>query len=60
MYENREDIFYYLTLYNENYAQAAMPEGSEEGILKGIYLFQKGDASRSRRPACSCSAAVPF
>src|SRR5215831_10828400 len=33
MYENREDLFYYLTLYNENYAQAAMPEGSEEGIL---------------------------
>src|SRR5271156_2294366 len=41
MFENREDLFYYLTLYNENYAQAAMPEGSEEGILKGLYLFSK-------------------
>jgi len=41
MYENREDLFYYLTLYNENYPQLAMPEGSEEGILKGIYLFRK-------------------
>ncbi len=41
MYENREDLFYYLTLYNENYEQAAMPEGCEEGILKGIYLLQE-------------------
>ena len=41
MYEHREDLFYYLTLYNENYPQLAMPEGSEAGILKGIYLFRK-------------------
>src|ERR1700749_4346299 len=38
MYGNHEDLFYYLTLYNENYPQLAMPEGSEEGILKGLYL----------------------
>jgi len=48
MYENREDLFYYLTLYNENYAQAAMPEGSEEGILKGIYLFSKSAVAKAK------------
>jgi pyruvate dehydrogenase E1 component len=37
MYQENEDVFYYLTVYNENYAQPAMPEGSQQGILKGIY-----------------------
>jgi pyruvate dehydrogenase E1 component len=37
MYGQNEDVFYYLTLCNENYAQPVMPEGSREGILKGIY-----------------------
>jgi pyruvate dehydrogenase E1 component len=48
MFENREDLFYYLTLYNENYAQPAMPEGSEVGILKGIYLFRKSDVAKPK------------
>ena len=48
MFENREDLFYYLTVYNENYAQAAMPEGSEEGILKGIYLFRKSEVAKPK------------
>ncbi|HEX6774021.1 MAG TPA: pyruvate dehydrogenase (acetyl-transferring), homodimeric type, partial [Acidobacteriaceae bacterium] len=46
--ENREDLFYYLTLYNETYPQAAMPEGCEEGILKGIYLFGKSDLAKAK------------
>jgi pyruvate dehydrogenase E1 component len=37
MYENNEDLFYYITIENENYKQPKMPEGVEEGILKGIY-----------------------
>jgi pyruvate dehydrogenase E1 component len=37
MYQENEDIFYYLTVYNENYPQPAMPEGARDGILKGIY-----------------------
>ena len=41
MYGDDEDIFYYLTLGNENYLMPAMPEGAEEGILKGLYLFSK-------------------
>src|ERR1700761_3717088 len=37
MFEKGEDIFYYLTLYNENLPMPAMPVGAEEGILKGLY-----------------------
>jgi pyruvate dehydrogenase E1 component len=39
MYSDRENIFYYITLYNENYPMPPMPEGVEEGILRGIYKF---------------------
>ena len=39
MYVDGEDIFYYLTVYNENYSMPAMPEGVEDGILKGMYRF---------------------
>ena len=41
-------LFYYLTLYNENYAHPPMPEGSEEGILKGIYLFSKSALAKPK------------
>ncbi len=37
MYVDQEDVFYYLTLMNENYVHPDMPEGSEEGIIKGLY-----------------------
>ncbi|HUA19672.1 MAG TPA: pyruvate dehydrogenase (acetyl-transferring), homodimeric type [Bryobacteraceae bacterium] len=43
MYELMEDRFYYLTIYNENYAQPAMREGVAEGILRGIYRYQASD-----------------
>ncbi len=45
MYDNDEDVFYYLTVHNENYAQPPMPdrEGVEDGILKGIYLFRPNE-----------------
>ncbi len=42
MYEDQEDIYYYLSVMNENYEQPSMPKGVEEGILKGMYLLQKG------------------
>jgi pyruvate dehydrogenase E1 component len=45
MYQEGEDIFYYLTLYNENYAMPAQPPGAEEGILKGLYKFKAGPES---------------
>jgi pyruvate dehydrogenase E1 component len=40
MVTDQEDVFYYLTLLNENYAHPAMPEGAEEGIVKGMYLLK--------------------
>ncbi|HZR20168.1 MAG TPA: pyruvate dehydrogenase (acetyl-transferring), homodimeric type [Verrucomicrobiae bacterium] len=42
MYVDNEDLFYYLTLYNENYPMPAMPENAAEGILKGLYKFRSG------------------
>ena len=43
MYQEMEDRFYYLTVYNENYAQPAMPEGVPDGILRGIYRYQAAE-----------------
>jgi len=42
MYVENEDIFYYLSLYNENYVMPAMPQGTEEGILRGLYKYKAG------------------
>ncbi|MEI7744655.1 MAG: pyruvate dehydrogenase (acetyl-transferring), homodimeric type [Chloroflexota bacterium] len=39
MYGDGEDVFYYVTVYNENHAQPAKPEGVDEGIVKGLYRF---------------------
>ena len=44
MYQNNESVFYYLTVGNENYSHPAMPEGSQEGILRGLYRFSHGQA----------------
>ncbi|HZV35304.1 MAG TPA: pyruvate dehydrogenase (acetyl-transferring), homodimeric type, partial [Verrucomicrobiae bacterium] len=40
MYEKGEELFYYLTLYNEKYSMPQMPDGCREGILKGLYKFK--------------------
>ena len=42
MFTEQEDVFYYLTLMNENYQHPAMPEGAEEGILRGLYKLRAG------------------
>ena len=44
MYQNQEDVFYYLTVMNENYTHPAMPKGAEEGIIKGMYKFSASKA----------------
>jgi pyruvate dehydrogenase E1 component len=44
MIGEQEDIFYYLTLLNENYHHPAMPEGAEEGILQGMYLLRSAES----------------
>ncbi len=47
MYQEGEPVFYYLTVMNENYAHPAMPEGSQEGIVKGMYLLR--DAGKTAK-----------
>ncbi|MBI4290110.1 MAG: pyruvate dehydrogenase (acetyl-transferring), homodimeric type [Betaproteobacteria bacterium] len=46
MYRDQEDVFYYITMMNENYAHPPLPPGSEEGILKGMYLLSGGDVGQ--------------
>ena len=48
MYENNEDVFYYLTLYNENYSMPPLPKNCEEGIIKGIYKFKNKNKPKIR------------
>ncbi len=49
MVEEQEDVFYYITIMNENYEQPGLKPGQEEGILKGMYLFQEGDKELGNR-----------
>src|SRR5438445_39182 len=51
MYDAGDDIFYYLALYNENYPQPPMPEGAEEGIVRGLYRFREGPNEGRRHRA---------
>jgi pyruvate dehydrogenase E1 component len=46
MYEDQEDVFYYLTLENETYEMPSMPAGVENGILEGLYLFRRSEKRR--------------
>jgi pyruvate dehydrogenase E1 component len=46
MLQEQEDVFYYLTLYNENYAHPAIPEGAEEGILRGMHPVREGEDAK--------------
>ncbi|MFC2088522.1 pyruvate dehydrogenase (acetyl-transferring), homodimeric type [Calditrichota bacterium] len=49
MYKDREDIFYYITVGNENYQMPAKPAGSKEGILKGLYKFQGTSLTKQKK-----------
>jgi pyruvate dehydrogenase E1 component len=49
MYQEQEDVFYYLTLMNENYEHPPMPEGAEVGVRKGMYLLKAGEASQREK-----------
>jgi len=49
MYVEGEEIFYYLTLYNENYPMPAIPKGAEEGILKGLYKYRPGAKAKQHK-----------
>ena len=49
MFEDKENYFYYLTTMNENYIQPAMPEGVEEGIVRGIYPLKRSQEVTSKK-----------
>jgi pyruvate dehydrogenase E1 component len=48
MFKDQDDVYYYITLMNENYSHPAMPKGAEEGIRRGMYLFR--DAGKKKGP----------
>jgi len=48
MLEEQESVFYYITCMNENYVHPAMPEGVEDGIVRGMYLLRKGGPGKIR------------
>jgi len=48
MYEEQQNVFYYVTVMNENYPQPAMPEGVEDGIIRGMYLYRQGSRKKKR------------
>ena len=48
MLEKREDVYYYITLLNENYHHPALPQGAEENVLRGLYLLQKSAAQKPK------------
>ncbi len=48
MLSEQEDVFYYITVMNENYEHPGLPEGSQSAILKGMYLFREGSKKKQR------------
>jgi len=50
MFVEQEDCFYYITLMNENYRHPPMPDGAQEGILRGMHIVRDAGAPRSRKP----------
>jgi len=48
MYAEQEDVYYYITVMNENYTHPALPKGSEKDILKGMYQFSKSDDKKAK------------
>jgi pyruvate dehydrogenase E1 component len=68
MFGKSEDVFYYVTLYNENYQQPAMPEGAEDGIIRGLYRLreapslgkgEKGDKGATRARLVGSGSILP-
>ena len=51
MVSNQEDVFYYITVMNENYAHPGLPEEAAEGIIKGMYLFKHGAKHKAKTGA---------
>jgi len=59
MLTDQEDVFFYLTLLNENYEHPAMPDGAEDGIIRGMYLFREAPrAARGHKVQLMGSGAI--
>jgi len=58
MYQDGEEVYYYITLHNENYLMPPMPEGVEEGILKGLYKYKKGVDGKKHKAQIFGSGAI--
>ncbi|HEY9085023.1 MAG TPA: pyruvate dehydrogenase (acetyl-transferring), homodimeric type [Candidatus Tyrphobacter sp.] len=58
MLVDQEDVYYYITLLNENYAHPQMPDGVAGGILRGMYLLRDGGAAQSPRVQLFGSGAI--
>ena len=58
MCEEQEDVFYYLTVMNENYVQPPLPEGTEDGILRGLYLLREATGGEGPRVQLLGSGAI--
>ncbi|MBS4099508.1 MAG: pyruvate dehydrogenase (acetyl-transferring), homodimeric type [Sulfuricella sp.] len=58
MYKEQEDVFYYITIMNENYAHPPMPKGAEEGILHGMYLLKRGAPKKKLKVQLLGSGAI--
>ncbi len=50
MYAEQEDVYYYITIMNENYVHPAMPEGAQDGIIKGMYPLRSVEAEQNNAP----------
>src|SRR5437870_3551958 len=51
MYADQDDVYYYLTVMNENYVHPAMPEGAAPNIIKGMYLFKSAEGKDAKANA---------
>lgn len=62
MYQEQENLFYYLTIYNETYPMAAMPDaaGIEEGILQGMYCYRRAENTGAERPKAHLLGSGPI
>lgn len=56
MYQEQENRFYYITTLNENYQHPEMPQGAEEGIIKGMYLLEEGRDSELKVQLMGCGS----
>lgn len=58
MYQEQENLFYYITVMNENYPQPAMPEGVEQGIVRGMYRYNSTGRKKQQRVQLLGSGAI--